>query len=500
MSVLVLIVVLPVISFLFLLDFDNDGIYGLMEINSGTSIFESDTDHDGVLDGDEIARALDPLSSDTDGDGVIDGDELRFNTNPLAPDTDGDSWNDYYELFEAKTSATQEDTDGDWIIDSVDSNPTDFFMPEGYRILSHEFYSTEHKEKDYANRATSVNLRIAVTRKPTTSEDLSFLMEGSFTVDGEDLSANPSINFAKEEDTNPVVEFRISLGYLLKGPHVASYRNFTLMFETERFTFPATNPYLFTGNEMTAIEAETISSIAPNKYFGLALVFGAKKYHGVLGLRIYAFKGCSIETKEAEKTKEELDSVLEQILVDTAYINLQSSPPRTQDDKIFEAELKRASGYWHTESHPEYRMYYGYVDFAFYGKVKYGSIDFTSLQIPEKYVSVTANALNLITGKIPYVPLFVYLSFPSDTVTVLREIWEGNSILLNEALPIFAPWESRFSKYPTEDVYYRLNAMSLSTTFLRLLYGDISELPSAILYGVAFYDLRLVLGKVYFFN
>jgi hypothetical protein len=504
-SLLILITLLSMISFLFLLDFDGDGLFGLDELNIGTDFFESDSDHDGIDDGAEVEQHFDPLSADMDGDGLEDGEELIFKTSPWLSDTDADGWDDYHESFVTNTSPSNEDTDDDWILDPVDSYPKDFLVPETFRILSFNSSFSEQSNREYWNYIVGFDVSISVTRKPFKSEDVFFLLNGTLTLDGMNITAFPYIIRARTAHENPVVKIGSAARYLRNGTHTLSYRNSTFIFETKKPTFPdeITSKWVYK-SEMEGILADTISAVAPHKYFGLVLIFGVSEYtRDTLGLRVYVFKGCSIEKSEIQKTQEELSLVTRRLLLDIANLNLETCQPRPSES-IFETELIGEKGYWHTEDHPEYRMYYEVADFAFIGQLEeyryQKSIDFTGLRIPEKYVSVASSAISLVQGEIAYIPLFVYLSFPESTITVLREISEANSIPLEDAIPIFKPWESKFSKYPTNHVYYKLNAMSLTTNFVKLLAGDISQIPSILLYGVAFYDLRLLLGKLYAFE
>jgi len=108
------------------LDDDNDGD-GILDIDEGTvdsdgdgiiDALESnitDTDSDGVPD-DQDSNNTDP-SNDSDGDGISNQEEVRNGTNPLNADTDGDGTSD------ADEGTT--DSDGDGIIDALESNVTD---------------------------------------------------------------------------------------------------------------------------------------------------------------------------------------------------------------------------------------------------------------------------------------------------------------------------------------------------------------------------------------
>ena len=60
---------------------------------------------------------------DLDGDGCLNVDEIAAGTNPNNPDTDGDGENDCAEI--GANPLTPLDTDGDGIIDALDSSVAD---------------------------------------------------------------------------------------------------------------------------------------------------------------------------------------------------------------------------------------------------------------------------------------------------------------------------------------------------------------------------------------
>lgn len=66
------------------MDFDNDGLTNMEELNAGTEPLSEDTDKDGLTDGAEIKKySTDPLNPDSDGDGLYDGDEVEGGSDPL---------------------------------------------------------------------------------------------------------------------------------------------------------------------------------------------------------------------------------------------------------------------------------------------------------------------------------------------------------------------------------------------------------------------------------
>ena len=107
-------------------DTDNDRLSDGLEVKvSGTDPNDPDSDNDGLRDGDEDANSngivdvgeTDPLNPDTDGDDLNDGLESAYGTDPLDPDTDGDGLNDGIEVA-IGTDPLLADTDGDTMTDS----------------------------------------------------------------------------------------------------------------------------------------------------------------------------------------------------------------------------------------------------------------------------------------------------------------------------------------------------------------------------------------------
>ncbi len=97
-----------------------------------------DTDGDGLPDSAEDANGngivdeneTDPFDADTDGGGESDGSEVKAGRDPHDPtddltyDADGDGWVNGLELLHG-TDPSNPDTDGDGVIDSLDSFPLD---------------------------------------------------------------------------------------------------------------------------------------------------------------------------------------------------------------------------------------------------------------------------------------------------------------------------------------------------------------------------------------
>jgi len=112
-------------------DDDNDGLPTKVEEKIGSSPLLNDTDEDGMLDAEEVGKSPEtPL--DTDGDGIVDvldtdddddgletSDEILLGTNPLLADTDGDGLTDLAEIGEFLDHPLDSDADG--TIDALDT-------------------------------------------------------------------------------------------------------------------------------------------------------------------------------------------------------------------------------------------------------------------------------------------------------------------------------------------------------------------------------------------
>ncbi len=105
-------------------DSDGDGLSDFDEVRQyQTSPTNSDTDGDGLSDGFEVQYGFDPLKDqqngerDDDGDGLTNREEMSLGTHPLKADTDDDGLNDYVEVRQYHTSATDRDSDDDGLSD-----------------------------------------------------------------------------------------------------------------------------------------------------------------------------------------------------------------------------------------------------------------------------------------------------------------------------------------------------------------------------------------------
>ncbi len=115
-------------------DDDFDGLTWLDEQVLGTSDCDSDSDGDGVDDNVEVFLTMDPANTDSDGDGAMDGLEVGIDpANPmdtdgdgiidaLDTDDDGDGLLTTYEDYDGSGDPNNDDTDGDGIPDYIDTD------------------------------------------------------------------------------------------------------------------------------------------------------------------------------------------------------------------------------------------------------------------------------------------------------------------------------------------------------------------------------------------
>jgi hypothetical protein len=102
------------------IDFDNDSLPDLVELELGTNPVDPDTDNDDLLDGEEVnIYKTDPLERDSDNDNLYDGEEINsYQTDPLVPDSDADGLDDGQEVIFWKTNPLNSDTDRDGLNDA----------------------------------------------------------------------------------------------------------------------------------------------------------------------------------------------------------------------------------------------------------------------------------------------------------------------------------------------------------------------------------------------
>ncbi len=126
-------------------DSDGDGILDLEEITMGNDTYvtnpnQADTDGDSLPDAFESNGGIDPTDpngnngpdGDPDEDELFTDEEFEAGTSPTNPDTDGDGYSDFVEngdgmFSDSRTTGTDpldEDTDGDGLLDGME-NPND---------------------------------------------------------------------------------------------------------------------------------------------------------------------------------------------------------------------------------------------------------------------------------------------------------------------------------------------------------------------------------------
>jgi len=101
------------------LDYDNDGLTNLEEVNLGTNPWLVDSDNDTLGDYDEVnIYNTNPTSSDSDMDLLSDVDEIQmYNTNPINSDSDSDLLIDGAEILTYFTDPLNSDSDDDTLSD-----------------------------------------------------------------------------------------------------------------------------------------------------------------------------------------------------------------------------------------------------------------------------------------------------------------------------------------------------------------------------------------------
>jgi hypothetical protein len=102
------------------IDFDNDSLPDLVELEIGTNPANPDTDNDDLFDGEEVnIYQTDPLERDSDNDDLHDGEEINsYQTDPLNPDSDADGLDDGQEVIFWNTDPLNSDTDSDGLDDA----------------------------------------------------------------------------------------------------------------------------------------------------------------------------------------------------------------------------------------------------------------------------------------------------------------------------------------------------------------------------------------------
>jgi len=120
-------------------DYDNDGLTNIQEMNLGTKPKDSDSDDDSMPDGWENTNGLDPLDPldadfDDDSDGLNNAEEYGANTDPHLADTDSDGMDDKWEVDNGTDPTTDDaaaDPDSDTLTNSEEmAAGTDPFDPD----------------------------------------------------------------------------------------------------------------------------------------------------------------------------------------------------------------------------------------------------------------------------------------------------------------------------------------------------------------------------------
>lgn len=136
-------------------DSDNDGMPAWWEISYGLSDEDAmdafdDNDADGLTNSEEFTLGSDPTNDDTDGDGLIDGAEVNtYSTNVMQADTDSDGLSDGEEVNTHGTSPLASDTDNDLFSDGDEvllygTDPLDpDSVPEAMTSFSESFEGNE---------------------------------------------------------------------------------------------------------------------------------------------------------------------------------------------------------------------------------------------------------------------------------------------------------------------------------------------------------------------
>lgn len=213
-------------------DFDEDGLYTMVEANEGIDPFSEDTDSDGLGDRYEYKHyGLNPLSSDSNDDGIadavsdFDGDGLNnareedTGTNPTRKDTDDDYLSDREELEKYSTNATNPDTDGDGVKDGVEirlGTDPNLYDSDGDGVSDRK--STYTASQTVENTSASVSVTgspdaiesISTRRVPQTNSD-DFRRSDVVRIENDSTFDNATVHFDVPIGANDSVRSNLSI-------------------------------------------------------------------------------------------------------------------------------------------------------------------------------------------------------------------------------------------------------------------------------------------------
>lgn len=152
------------------MDFDNDGLFGCVELLAATDPFNSDTDSDGLNDREEPDFGTNPLLFDEDEDGLNEGKEVELGTSLFLVDSDNDYISDGLEVNEYGSDPLKIDTDDGGVDDfneiyTYDMNPNDpkddeEFMEKIPNVIARHWGLEDGEVEDYTfNKYVTISMR-----------------------------------------------------------------------------------------------------------------------------------------------------------------------------------------------------------------------------------------------------------------------------------------------------------------------------------------------------